>query len=79
MTNVNDFTKEELEDLFTWGEVYCVDRSTITKMHQFDLLGKIQSMIERFCEHEYYLLAIDSPSSHVKKCKNCGNVGVFNE
>lgn len=49
---MNDFTKEELEDLLEWGNTYCIDRPMIAKMHHSNLLGKIQAMIDNYCEYE---------------------------
>jgi hypothetical protein len=36
---MNDFTKEELEDLHEWGNTYCVDMPMIAKMHHLNLKG----------------------------------------
>lgn len=49
MTN---FTKEELESLSSWGDVYTeFGMSWTYKMHK-PLLDKLQFMIENYCEHE---------------------------
>lgn len=50
---MNDFTKEELYDLQSWGDAYTAFdiENDIYKMHE-PLLTKIQSMIDNYCEHE---------------------------
>lgn len=68
---MNNFTKEDLEDLLEWGNTYCIDMPTIAKMHHINLLGKIKLMIENYCEHE------ESVADHnykVERCKKCGAI-----
>ena len=68
---MNDFTKEELEDLATWGDAYTeFGCSWVEKMHR-PLIDKIQRMIENYdtpeCQHEFY--------EHQRMgsiCKKCG-------
>jgi len=50
---MNDFTKEELEDLLEWGNAYCIGMATIAKMYHCNLIGKIELMIDNYCEHEW--------------------------
>jgi hypothetical protein len=54
---MNDFTKEELYDLQSWGDAYTSydADSDIYKMHE-PLLTKIQSMIDNYCENEKKLI-----------------------
>ena len=49
---MNEFTKEELEDLLIWGEVYTDFGNSWTDKIQRPLLDKIQSMIDNYCEHD---------------------------
>lgn len=58
---MNDFTKEELEDLHCWGEVYTEFGQSWTYPLLKPLMDKIQSMIDNYCEH---------PES--KRMVNCG-------
>jgi hypothetical protein len=48
---MNDFTKEELYDLQSWGDAYTSYdlESDIYKIHE-PLLTKIQSMIDNYCD-----------------------------
>lgn len=49
---MNDFTKEELESMANWGEVYTeFGQDWTDKLHR-PLIDKIQSMIDNYCEHE---------------------------
>lgn len=57
---MNDFTKEELKDLyyairFFWKNRQCYDLPSDTEdgttSHQ--LMDKIESMIDNYCEHEW--------------------------
>ncbi len=49
---MNDFTKEELETILNWGEVYTeFGRSWTDKIHR-PFMNKIQSMLDDYCEHE---------------------------
>lgn len=49
---MNDFTREELENFVSWGEVYTeFGNSWTDKIHR-PLIDKIQSMIDNYCEHE---------------------------
>lgn len=67
---MNDFTKEELEKLLSWADVYTeFGRSWATKL-QMPLIDKIQSMIDNYkepCKH---------PSTNfdegVYYCDECG-------
>lgn len=50
---MNDFTKDELEKLLSWADVYTeFGRSWTTKL-QMPLIDKIQSMIDNYCEHHW--------------------------
>jgi hypothetical protein len=60
---MNDFTKEELENL-----LYCMRQMTIHINNYDETYNKIQSMIDNYCEHETH------GDFHVcvDKCKKCG-------
>jgi hypothetical protein len=62
---LNDFTKEELEDIANWGEVYTEFGHSSTDKIYRTLINKIQSMIDSYCEHEGEMF--DS-ESHCVKC-----------
>ena len=60
---MNDFTKEELEELLD-----NIDQSLITVGEQAEIiLSKLQSMIDNYCEHE-----IEVDYSPYGLCKKCG-------
>lgn len=63
---MNDFTKEELEELR-----YCV---TLTHGDANGLADKIQSMIYNYCEHEYNEKSVEL---HAKQCCKCQEVKVL--
>ena len=46
---MNDFTKEELKSI-----MYCVKQMKIHIDGYNPLKSKIQSMIDNYCEHEWY-------------------------
>lgn len=72
---MNEFTKEELEDLLEWGYIYCIDMPTISKMHHSNLLGKIESMIDNYCEHEFHV--IGSGGDAIPMCCKCRAIPKF--
>jgi len=47
---MNDFTKEELEEIKGWAD-YCVG-SGMSYTETDPLYNKIQSMIDNYCEHK---------------------------
>lgn len=84
---MNDLTREELEDIYEWGNVYCTDMPTISKIHHGNLLGKIQSMIDSFedfpHQHEWRarnpIIQVEGYNGQVHDfnpviihCKTCG-------
>jgi hypothetical protein len=48
---MNDFTKEELEELLNGYELH--SHNTRHNWPSIDLCKKIQSMIDNFCEHDW--------------------------
>ena len=63
---INDFTKEELENLLKWYNNSDTREYTNKTKPLFE---KIQSMIDSYCEHD------DSSPNHdykVEKCKKSG-------
>jgi hypothetical protein len=46
---MNDFTKDELEELYFFT---CVHKNRYQVEYPQELLDKIQSMIDNYCEHE---------------------------
>lgn len=67
---MNDFTKEELENLLNWGEAYTEFGSSWTDKTQRPLIDKIQSMIDNYCKHDWSVGfgTIHSPVTYCKKC-----------
>lgn len=67
---MNDFTKDELEQLlfdldakiFRYGEV---------NIHEFSLKlrNKIQSLVDNYCEHDFYMEAANK--SILARCNKC--------
>lgn len=63
---MNDFTKEELKEI-----LQNIKESEITVGAQrFHLSGKIQSMIDNYCEHESEIDIGEAPMI----CQKCGKV-----
>lgn len=50
---MNDFTRDELCDLQSWGDAYTSfdSESDIYKMHE-QLLNKIQSLLDNYCDNK---------------------------
>jgi hypothetical protein len=67
---MNDFTKEELEDLLVWSDIYTEFRTCWTTKFHMPLINKIQSMIDNYCDHEKYQTEFIFKSV----CCNCGDV-----
>jgi hypothetical protein len=62
---MNDFTKEELESILNWGEVYTeFGHSWTYKIHK-PLMEKIQSMINNYCD------LVPEPVSQEICCVKC--------
>lgn len=74
---MNDFTKEELEDIGSC--IYAVrSSSSISEMTYGLLQEKVQAMIDNYCDHESFTgscIKIDGVA--LKTCSKCGKM--FNE
>lgn len=73
---MNDFTKKELEHI-----LYCVGSKPLDDV---ELLYKIKSMIDIFCEHLYENYTVDADFTGFMpyrsyKCKKCDNIVYLNE
>ncbi len=77
---MNDFTKEELEDLhyairFFWKNrsVYDLPSDTEDGTNSHDLMEKIQSMIENYCEHDWHAMCdnYDPCDPECMVCQKC--------
>lgn len=67
---MNEFTKEELMSLKFCIEIASIEESSILDSRK-QLLAKIQSMIDNYCEHkEKY----EDHDDSVDRCKTCGVV-----
>lgn len=49
---MNDFTKEELEDIMNWADVYTEFGNAWSYKQYKPLIDKLQLMIDNYCEHE---------------------------
>ncbi len=66
---INDFTKEELETILNWAEVYGDFGQSWVAIQLKPLMDKIQSMIDNYCEHKNCESCIDCNGC---SCKACG-------
>lgn len=50
---MNDFTKDELEEILGWSTVYCIGASDMSYKISVALMDKIQSLIDNHpkCDH----------------------------
>lgn len=68
----NDFTKEELEHILHWANIYTeFGSSWIYEMHM-PVINKILSMIENHCEHKFCLQGCGSNA--YAQCFKCGYI-----
>jgi len=61
---MNDFTEEELNELNLTLQGYDFDNT--------DLIYKIQSMIDNYCEHDYSESLIKMGDIRSRSCNKCG-------
>ena len=64
---MNDFTKEELKIIFK-----CMDQ--LYDLCEAELLDKIQSLIDNYCEHKNREPGYDEENGHHVYCTNCYKV-----
>jgi len=80
---MNDFTKEELEDMHLVYRTFCIDDETqilreLTNLEN-GILSKIQTMIDNHCEHEWNFndimkeLVLNPGMAFPVECKKCGS------
>jgi len=68
---MNDFTKEELQDLY--DDIWTYDyKHRKPPDYILAIREKLQSMIENYCEHEEKILERPRMNIHMGKCKKCG-------
>ncbi len=68
---MNDFTKEELITLKN-GIEYLPNNVNLSKQYMFNcgvILGKLQEMIDNYCDHEFTLNASNFPPK--LECVKC--------
>ena len=65
---MNDFTKEELEDIYNCIDVYCWGSPVSKAVHEL-LMNKIQYMIDDYCDHEPEEWSKQLTFQKCKKCK----------
>lgn len=63
---ITEFTKEELESILNWGDVYTEFGSCWTSKLHKPLMDKIQLMIDNYCEHEW-----DDAATNQFYCVKC--------
>ncbi len=66
---MNDFTKEELESIANWGNVYTEFGCSWSDKIERPLINKVQSMIDNYCKHEF--IVFNKEYNHVE-CIKCG-------
>ena len=66
---MNEFTKEELEDIYR--AISLCDREGY-EVGASEMLPKIKSMIDSYCEHEELVMDCDGGISMV--CKKCDKI-----
>ena len=64
---MNEFTKEEFERIGTAVSYYAIDVESDNGMKYLALSKKIQSLIDNYCEHEWY----EHKQAGIV-CKKCG-------
>ncbi len=71
---MNDFTKEELEDIKSKYEFLSIIEPYSLEHLKFirNLTGKIKSMIDNYCEHEFYLNGCGE--GIYAQCHKCGQI-----
>ena len=62
---MNGLTKEELEELYFFT---CVHKNRYKAKYPQELLDKLQSMIDNYCEHEEQY---NDHDDCVQRCKKC--------
>lgn len=65
---MNDFTKEELENILSWADVYTEFGQSWVYQNQKELIDKVQAMIDNYCEHD-----MRYASGEFSQCENCGH------
>lgn len=66
---MNDFTKEDLESIANWGEVYTEFGNSWADKTERPLINKIKSMVDNYCEHEKMEFDGDVYGYSCKKCE----------
>ena len=65
---MNDFTKEEVEDIELVYRAFCGDGRLLTDLEQ-SIMKKLKLMVDNYCEHDYRSMG-NHPWLHCIKCKN---------
>ena len=70
---MNEFTKEELECLHNAIALQLLrfPMSEKNAIKRRELVGKIQSLIDNYCEHECLILDNESGHGKYKRCQDC--------
>lgn len=69
---MNDFTKEELESILNWADVYTEFGLCWSYAVHEPTIKKIQAMINEYCDHESDGLNYLSDPAQLK-CSKCSN------
>lgn len=71
---MNDFTKEELKYMSTGVKcVYTFNAYKEEMKPLNNLINKLQSMIDNYCEHQFYMQGCGENA--FGQCHKCGEVG----
>ena len=68
-SEMNNFTKEELKFISDYIYLGVRDKKNHELLMRLD--GKLQSLIDNYCEHDFQLAWFDGPGG-TYKCKKCG-------
>ena len=69
---MNDFTKEELEELYFFTSVH---KNRYEVKYPQELLDKLKNMIDNYCEHaeKETVIAFHGGTVYENRCKKCGS------
>ena len=75
---MHDFTKQELETLYNnFDTLLTVNPESDGT---YELMSKIKSMIDNFCEHEYITILVNSDNEpFIDGCMKCYDLRMFND
>lgn len=75
MMGMNDFTKEELEDIHTCVDYALTYRDCYDRMYL--LIDKLSSMIENYCEHDFNKLQLETIDKIKSMLNDCHHIDII--